>query len=107
MLFGSTAGAGFGDEEDDRKGTRERSGAAAAPGGVSGWVQGREHSLTWFVCALRDTEAPCSPCCHRHVFSSKSSQCGVCVEGTFYLLCVGLCCFISCSVLGDQGLLLS
>lgn len=97
----------FGDQQDDSKGTGERSCAAAAPGAVSGWVQVRGHSLTCFVCAPRDTEAPCSSCCHMHVFSSKSSQPVVCVEGTFYLVSIGLCCFISCSVLGDQGLFLS
>lgn len=104
---GRTVGLDLGDEQDGRKGTGERSCAAAAPGGVSGWMQGRGHSLTTFVCTLRDTEAPCSPCCHMHVFSSKSSQPVVCVEGTFYLVCVGLCCFISGSVLRDQGLFLS
>lgn len=100
MLFGRTAGVGVRDEQDDRKGTRETSCAAAAPGGVSGW-------RTDLVCvhsgALKHLAVPAAT---NHVFSSRSSQPGVCVEGTFYLVCVGLSCFISCSVLGDQGLFL-
>lgn len=103
--LGGQLGVDLGDEQDDRKGTRERSCAAAAPGGVPGWMEGWGHSLTW-LCVLSGTLKHLASLL-LHVFSSKSSQPVVCVEGTFYLVYVGLCCFISCSVLGDQGLLLS
>lgn len=59
--LGGQLGVDLGDEQGDRKGTREQSCAAAAPGGVPGWMQGWGHSLTWFVCALRDAETPCIP----------------------------------------------
>lgn len=76
--LGGQLGVDSGDEQDDRKGTRERSCAAAAPGGVPGWMQGWGHSLTWFVCALRDAETPCIPAAAACVFLQEQPTCCLC-----------------------------
>lgn len=96
-LFGGTAGVDLGDEQDK--------------GEIlcccSSWRCSRldagQGTLSDLVC-VKHLAVPAAVLC---VFSSKSSQPVVCVEATFYLVCVGLCCFISCSVLRDQGLFLS
>lgn len=90
-------------------------GAAAAPRGISSWMHGMRCSLTGFPCAPSGSAkhlavpAACGWRGQWHVrtFCPKSSRPVVCAKGTFYLVSVGLCRFISCSVLGDQGLFLS